>query len=160
MWGGRFATGPDAIMEEINASIDFDKKLWRQDIRGSLAHAAMLAETGILTKEDVATITAGLKKVEGEIPNIEDHTLLSEPAELALAEAVEAVYGETGHALAHGDYVDALAHLARLRPQVDAFFDQVMVNVDDADLRRNRLALLKRLSDRLGSVAAIEHLST
>ncbi len=67
MWGGRFATGPDAIMEEINASIDFDKKLWRQDIRGSLAHAAMLAETGILTKEDVATIIAGLKKVEGEI---------------------------------------------------------------------------------------------
>ena len=67
MWGGRFATGPDAIMEEINASIDFDKKLWRQDIRGSLAHAAMLAETGILTREDVATITAGLKKVEGEI---------------------------------------------------------------------------------------------
>ncbi|WP_091856945.1 argininosuccinate lyase [Bosea robiniae] len=67
MWGGRFATGPGVIMEEINASIDFDKKLWRQDIRGSLAHAAMLAETGILTKEDVATITAGLKKVEGEI---------------------------------------------------------------------------------------------
>ncbi|WP_199085123.1 argininosuccinate lyase [Bosea sp. ASV33] len=67
MWGGRFATGPDAIMEEINASIDFDRKLWRQDIRGSLAHAAMLAETGILTKDDVATITAGLKKVEGEI---------------------------------------------------------------------------------------------
>ncbi len=67
MWGGRFATGPDAIMEEINASIDFDKTLWRQDIRGSLAHAAMLAETGILTKDDVATITAGLKQVEGEI---------------------------------------------------------------------------------------------
>ena len=67
MWGGRFATGPDAIMEEINASIDFDRKLWRQDIRGSLAHAAMLAETGILTKDDVATIIAGLKKVEGEI---------------------------------------------------------------------------------------------
>ena len=67
LWGGRCATGPDAIMEEINASIDFDQKLWRQDIRGSLAHAAMLAETGILTKEDVATIIAGLKKVEGEI---------------------------------------------------------------------------------------------
>jgi argininosuccinate lyase len=67
MWGGRFATGPDAIMEEINASIDFDRKLWRQDIRGSLAHAAMLAQTGILTKEDVAAITAGLKTVEGEI---------------------------------------------------------------------------------------------
>lgn len=67
MWGGRFATGPDAIMEEINASIDFDQRLWRQDIRGSLAHAAMLGETGILTPEDVAAIRNGLKSVEGEI---------------------------------------------------------------------------------------------
>lgn len=67
MWGGRFASGPDAIMEEINASIDFDKRLWRQDIRGSLAHAAMLGETGILTRDDVTTISAGLKGVEAEI---------------------------------------------------------------------------------------------
>jgi argininosuccinate lyase len=67
MWGGRFATGPDAIMEEINASIGFDQKLWRQDIAGSLAHAAMLGKTGILTPEDVATISAGLKTVEAEI---------------------------------------------------------------------------------------------
>ncbi|HEY5795779.1 MAG TPA: argininosuccinate lyase [Bosea sp. (in: a-proteobacteria)] len=67
MWGGRFATGPDAIMEEINASIDFDQRLWRQDIRGSLAHAAMLGETGILTKDDVAAISAGLKQVEADI---------------------------------------------------------------------------------------------
>ncbi|MGL4441258.1 MAG: argininosuccinate lyase [Bosea sp. (in: a-proteobacteria)] len=67
MWGGRFATGPDAIMEEINASIGFDQKLWRQDISGSLAHAAMLGKTGILTIDDVATITSGLKSVEAEI---------------------------------------------------------------------------------------------
>jgi argininosuccinate lyase len=67
MWGGRFATGPDAIMEEINASIGFDQKLWRQDIRGSLAHAEMLGRTGILTADDVAAITAGLKSVEAEI---------------------------------------------------------------------------------------------
>ncbi len=67
MWGGRFATGPDAIMEEINASIGFDQKLWRQDIRGSLAHVAMLGQTGILLASDVATITDGLKAVEAEI---------------------------------------------------------------------------------------------
>jgi argininosuccinate lyase len=67
MWGGRFATGPDAIMEEINASIGFDQKLWRQDIAGSLAHAAMLGKTGILTSDDVAAIRAGLKAVEAEI---------------------------------------------------------------------------------------------
>ena len=99
------------------------------------------------------------KKADIAIPGMEDEQLLREPAEFALAEAVEAAYGETGHALAHGDYVDVLAHLARLRPQVDAFFDSVMVNVDDPAIRANRLALLKRLSDRLGSVAAIEHLS-
>ena len=47
MWGGRFASGPSAIMEEINASIGFDKKLYAQDIRGSKAHATMLAHQGI-----------------------------------------------------------------------------------------------------------------
>jgi argininosuccinate lyase len=67
MWGGRFESGPAAIMEEINASIDFDKRLWRQDIRGSKAHAAMLAETGILSKADVAAITRGLDQVASEI---------------------------------------------------------------------------------------------
>ncbi|MGL4975550.1 MAG: argininosuccinate lyase, partial [Bosea sp. (in: a-proteobacteria)] len=67
MWGGRFATGPDAIMEEINASIDFDKRLWQQDIRGSLAHAAMLEKTGILESADVAAISKGLRQVESEI---------------------------------------------------------------------------------------------
>ncbi|MDX1549713.1 MAG: hypothetical protein R3278_04130, partial [Lysobacter spongiicola] len=61
--------------------------------------------------------------------------------------------------LAQRDYVAVLGRLARLRPQVDAFFDAVMVNADDPAVRGNRLALLKRLSDRLGSVAAIEHLS-
>ncbi len=67
MWGGRFESAPAAIMEEINASIDFDKRLWRQDIRGSKAHAAMLGATGILTKDDVATITRGLDQVAAEI---------------------------------------------------------------------------------------------
>ncbi len=67
MWGGRFAAGPDAVMEAINASIDFDRRLWMQDIAGSKAHAAMLAETGILTAEDVAAITHGLDTIASEI---------------------------------------------------------------------------------------------
>ena len=67
MWGGRFASGPDAIMEEINASIDFDRKLFRQDIRGSLAHAAMLETTGILSSEDCDKITHGLTQIGEEI---------------------------------------------------------------------------------------------
>lgn len=101
-----------------------------------------------------------LKKAEGEIPHAIDRELLNEPAESALAEAVEAALGDTDDALHHHDYVAVLNRLARLRPQVDAFFDGVMVNVDDAAVRNNRLALLKRLADRFRAVAAIEHLSS
>ena len=100
-----------------------------------------------------------LRKADIDVPAQVDPGLFTEPAERALAEAVEAVHGETTQALADGDYVDALARLARLRPQVDAFFDAVMVNADDMAVRANRLALLKRLGGRLGSVAAIEQLS-
>ena len=70
MWGGRFASGPDAIMEEINASIDFDRKLYAQDIQGSLAHAAMLAKTGIITAEDHQKIEQGLKTILTAIEKI------------------------------------------------------------------------------------------
>ena len=100
-----------------------------------------------------------LKKADIAIPHAIDRALLNDPAESALAEAVEAVLGETDEALHHHDYVTVLNHLARLRPQVDAFFDSVMVNADDPAIRANRLALLKRLSDRFRAVAAIEHLS-
>jgi len=67
MWGGRFQAGPDAIMEEINASIGFDKRLFAQDIAGSKAHAAMLASRGIISKPDAALIRKGLEQVQAEI---------------------------------------------------------------------------------------------
>ncbi len=67
MWGGRFADGPDAIMEAINASIGFDQRLARQDIEGSRAHAAMLASTGIVTNKDAEAIREGLLTVLSEI---------------------------------------------------------------------------------------------
>ena len=67
MWGGRFAAGPDAIMEAINASIDFDKRLAAQDIEASRAHAAMLAAVGVLTDNDAKAIREGLLTVLSEI---------------------------------------------------------------------------------------------
>ncbi|MBV1830495.1 argininosuccinate lyase [Komagataeibacter sp. AV436] len=66
-WGGRFAGGPAAIMQDINASIGFDKALWRQDIAGSKAHATMLAKTGIISNEDARAITEGLDQIGREI---------------------------------------------------------------------------------------------
>ncbi|MGB3243793.1 MAG: argininosuccinate lyase [Sulfitobacter sp.] len=67
MWGGRFAAGPDAIMEAINASIGFDKRMAAQDIAGSRAHAAMLAATGILSDSDAEAIREGLLTILSEI---------------------------------------------------------------------------------------------
>jgi argininosuccinate lyase len=66
-WGGRFAAGPAVVMQDINASIGFDKKLWRQDIRGSLAHAAMLASQGIIAPTDERDIARGLEAIAAEI---------------------------------------------------------------------------------------------
>lgn len=67
MWGGRFAAGPDALMAEINASIDFDRRLYAQDIAGSKTHCAMLVARGILSEDDGAAITRGLDQVLREI---------------------------------------------------------------------------------------------
>lgn len=67
MWGGRFEEKPSDIMEQINASIGVDKRMWRQDIRGSIAHATMLAQQGILRKDEAVQIVDGLNKIAEEI---------------------------------------------------------------------------------------------
>src|SRR5215469_8795835 len=67
MWGGRFERGPASIMEEINASIDFDKRLAEQDIQGSKAHARMLAKQGIIAQSDADAILNGLDQIAAEI---------------------------------------------------------------------------------------------
>ncbi|KAF0676458.1 argininosuccinate lyase [Profundibacterium mesophilum] len=82
MWGGRFAAGPDAIMEAINASISYDRRLAPQDIAGSRAHAAMLAETGIVERSDVEAIREGLLTVLSEI----------EAGEFAFSAALEDIH--------------------------------------------------------------------
>jgi argininosuccinate lyase len=67
MWGGQFESAPADIMARINASIEFDSKLYAQDIKGSIAHATMLAETEILTKKEANEIIKGLKAIQIEI---------------------------------------------------------------------------------------------
>jgi len=143
----------NAVAERRPASlVDFDRRIAAIGAFASLPEAEALAAAN-------KRIHNILRKADDAIPASEDRALLREPAEIALADAVAAAYADTDAALAGGDYPAVLARLARLRPQVDAFFDAVMVNVEEADVRRNRLALLARLGERLGSVAAIEHLS-
>lgn len=150
--GGTAGAAGATATAALGSLYDFDRRI---DAIGTFA-ALPEAEALAAANKRIRNI---LRKAEGEIPAQVDVGLLREPAERALAEAVEAAIAETDGALRQHDYVTVLNFLARLRPQVDAFFDGVMVNADDPALRRNRLALLKRLGDRLGSVAAIEHLS-
>jgi len=148
------ATHFNAVAELTPASLyDFDRRI---DAIGTFA-ALPEAEALAAANKRIRNI---LRKAEGAIPGMIDPALLAEPAESELAEAVEAAIDDSNASLHHKDYVSVLNRLARLRPQVDAFFDAVMVNAEDPALRANRLALLKRLGDRLGSVAAIEHLSS
>ena len=143
----------NAVAELKPASLyDFDTRL---DAIGTFARLPE-AEALAAANKRIGNI---LKKADIAIPAMEDPALFAEPAERALGEAVEAALDDTTVALHQRDYVRVLERLARARPQVDAFFDQVMVNADDPAIRGNRLALLKRLADRFGAVAAIGHLS-
>ena len=151
---GAPATHFNAVAELKPSSLyDIDRRIDAIGIFARLPEAEALAAAN-------KRIRNILRKVDGQIPDDIASALLREPAEEVLAEAVKAAIGDTRDALHRHDYVAVLARLACLRPQVDAFFDSVMVNAEEPQLRANRLALLKQLGDRLGSVAAIEHLSS
>lgn len=133
--------------------LDFDRRIAAIGAFATLPEAEALAAAN-------KRIRNILRKSEDTVPDVVDASRFTETAERELGDAVDEAISDSDSSLASRDYVGTLGRLARLRPQVDAFFDGVMVNVDDAAVRTNRLALLKRLADRLGSVAAIEHLST
>ena len=110
MWGGRFAGGPADIMREINASIPFDKRLWKQDIAGSKAHVAMLAANGIVDGEDAQAITEGLTRIAEEyeangVPvnlDLEDIHMVTESR---LAELIGSAAGRLHTARSRNDQV-------------------------------------------------------
>jgi len=124
MWGGRFLASSAAIMEEINASIDFDKRLWRHDILASKAHAAMLAANGIITKEDGDEIDRGLDRIAAEIEGgtfdflraLEDIHL---NVESRLAELIGPVAGKLHTARSRNDQVATDFRLF-VRDEIDA----------------------------------------
>ena len=110
MWGGRFEGGPSAIMREINASIPFDKALWRQDVRASKAHVAMLGAQGIVSAEDAATISAGLDQVAAEyaangVPEDWDLEDIHMTTESRLAELIGPTAGRLHTARSRNDQV-------------------------------------------------------
>jgi argininosuccinate lyase len=110
MWGGRFAGGPAALMREINASIGFDKRLWREDIAASLAHVAMLETQGIIPEGDASAIAEGLERIEDEYARIgvrEDPALedIHMHVEARLAELIGPAAGRLHTARSRNDQV-------------------------------------------------------
>ncbi|MEP7221509.1 MAG: argininosuccinate lyase, partial [Novosphingobium sp.] len=110
MWGGRFAQGPSAIMREINASIPFDKALWRQDIAASKAHVAMLGKAGIVSADDASAIRDGLDAVAAEyaangVPEDWDLEDIHMTTESRLAELIGPAAGRLHTARSRNDQV-------------------------------------------------------
>ncbi|MGP1283610.1 MAG: argininosuccinate lyase [Parasphingopyxis sp.] len=110
MWGGRFAEGPASVMREINASIPFDKRLWRQDIAASRAHVAMLGAQGIIDAEDVQAIDGGLATIAAEyeadgVPENLDLEDIHMHVESRLAELIGPVAGRLHTARSRNDQV-------------------------------------------------------
>ncbi len=110
MWGGRFSARPSDLMQAINVSIGFDKRLWAQDIAGSKAHAAMLTKAGVISSEDEAQIQRGLDAIHGEIaagsfPFREEFEDIHMNVEARLRELIGPVAGRLHTARSRNDQV-------------------------------------------------------
>jgi len=147
MWGGRFAEGPAAVMREINASIPFDKRLWRQDVAGSKAHATMLGVQGIVSPEDASAILAGLETVSAgyEANGVAEDFALEDihmQTEARLADAIGPVAGRLHTARSRNDQV-ATDFRLWVRDAIDA---------GDLALAGFQNALLARAAEHADSV--------
>ncbi|WP_313434175.1 argininosuccinate lyase [Novosphingobium sp.] len=156
MWGGRFEGGPSAIMREINASIPFDKALWRQDIAASKAHVAMLGACGVVSGEDAITIRDGLDRVAAEyevsgVPENWDLEDIHMTTEGRLAELIGPVAGRLHTARSRNDQV-----ATDFRLWVRDAVDQA-----DAGLEALQKALVARAGEHADSIMpGFTHLQT
>ena len=156
MWGGRFAEGPSAIMREINASIPFDKALWRQDIAASKAHVTMLAAQGIVATADAATISEGLDRIAREyeadgVPEDWDLEDIHMTTESRLADLIGAAAGRLHTARSRNDQV-----ATDFRLWVRQAIDEA-----DAGLAALQRALVMRAGEHADSVMpGFTHLQT
>jgi glycyl-tRNA synthetase beta chain len=142
----------DAVLAtQPRSPVDFDARLRALSAFLELPEATSLAAAN----KRIANI---LRKSESVIGSEVDAEALREPAEVRLYDAMRNLQDSVSAATARREYTAALGQLAQLRPAVDGFFDQVMVNVEDPKLRANRLSLLSGLRDLFGGVADLSRL--
>ena len=146
MWSGRFSEASSSLLDDFNASIMYDRRLYKEDIEGSLAHAAMLQAQGILNSDELKAIQAGMAQVLEEIESGEFEWKISdEDLHMAIEKRLTAIIGEVGGKL----------HTARSRN------DQVAVDFRRYVLRKDReiAQLLKSLLEAIVAIAE-EHTAT
>ena len=157
---GYLRTELDYSAQEVEATLAADVRIWSDVVQrleavrafAALPEAAALAAAN----KRVGNI---LKKAEGAVGDLVDAALLQEAAEQALHRALEQIAPQADAAFDAGDYTASLQALAALREPVDAFFDNVMVNAEDAQLRANRLALLQQMHRAMNRVADLARLA-
>ncbi|MFA5214820.1 argininosuccinate lyase [Sulfuricurvum sp.] len=146
MWSGRFAQDASTLLEKFNASIMFDKKLYREDIEGSIAHAQMLTHQGILTHEELSAIESGMAQVLEEIESgVFEWKIGDEDLHMAIEKRLTAIVGEAGKKL----------HTARSRN------DQVALDFRRFVLRKNR-EIVEQIKSLMGTILDIsrDHTAT
>ncbi len=140
LWGGRFAKNNDTLMEDFHSSITFDKRLYREDIEGSLAHSKMLAKQGIISKEEGAAIAAALKEIRSEIESGKaQFDIAAEDIHMNVETMLIAKIGDTGKKL----------HTARSRNDQVALDARLYLKKETV----NVMTLLKELEETLLSLA-------
>lgn len=140
LWGGRFAKNNDTLMEDFHSSITFDKRLYREDIEGSLAHSKMLAKQGIISKEEGAVIAVALKEILSEIESgAAQFDIAAEDIHMNVETMLIAKIGDTGKKL----------HTARSRNDQVALDTRLYLKKET----ENIIALLKELEETLLSLA-------
>ena len=156
MWGGRFDSKPSDIMQKINQSIDFDKKLYKQDIAGSIAHATMIGDVGIITKVEAKKIISGLKQILSEIDSgkfkfREDLEDIHMNIENRLSEIIGDVAGKLHTARSRNDQV-ATDFKLYIRDAIDAI---------DLLLKNLQINLIKKAEANINTIMpGFTHLQT
>ncbi|MDP3466592.1 MAG: argininosuccinate lyase [Sulfuricurvum sp.] len=144
MWSGRFAQDASSLLEQFNASIMFDQKLYREDIEGSVAHAQMLCSQGILTHDELSLIESGMAQVLGEIESgAFEWKIGDEDLHMAIEKRLTAIVGDAGKKL----------HTARSRN------DQVALDFRRYVLRKNG-EIVERIKSLMGAITDIARLHT
>lgn len=139
MWSGRFSQSASSLLDEFNASIMFDRELYIEDIEGSLAHATMLAQQGILTEQELKDIVSGLEQVRSEIENGDfEWNISDEDLHMGIEKRLTAIIGDTGKKL----------HTARSRN------DQVAVDFRRWTLKKN-LAIVEALKNLMKEILVV-----